>query len=42
MKGSDMSVAHFTMVDYMGEEAVDEIEVAFGKFAPKFFQKTLR
>ena len=37
-----MSVAPVTMVDYMGGEAADEIEVAFGKFAPKFFQKTMR
>ena len=29
MKGSDMSVASVTMIDYMSEEVADEIEAAY-------------
>ena len=30
-----MSVSRVTMVDYMGEEAADEIEVAFREICPQ-------
>ena len=39
MKGSDMPVARVTMVDYMGGEAADEIEVAFREICPQILSE---
>ena len=35
MKGSDLSVARVTMVDYMNEEAADEFEAADREICPQ-------
>ena len=34
-----MSVAHVTMIDYMGEEAADEIEAAFREICPQILSE---
>ena len=34
-----MSVARVTMVDYMGEEAADEIDVAFREICPQILSE---
>ena len=39
MKGSDMSVARVTMIDYMGEEAADKIEAAFREICPQILSE---
>ena len=35
MNGTEMSVAHVTMVDYISEEAADEFEAVYQEICPK-------
>ena len=39
MKGSDMSVARITMLDYIGGEAAAEIEAAFWEISPQIISE---